>query len=67
MLDFIKNISPTEILIIVLILIVFFGSKIITNLAKSSGETLKEVKKIKKSFTDALDDDKPAKKEGESK
>ena len=56
MFDFIKNISPTELIIIVLILLVFFGGKAITNLARTSGETVKEIKKIKKEFTDAIED-----------
>ncbi len=62
MLNFIKNISPTELIIIALILVVFFGSKIVTNLGKTGGETLKAMKKVKKSFTEAVEDDK---KEGE--
>jgi Sec-independent protein translocase protein TatA len=56
MLDFIKNISPLELGIIALLLILFFGSRIITNFAKTTGETVKEVKKIKKELTDSLDD-----------
>jgi len=64
MFDFIKNISSTELIIIVLILVVFFGGKAITSLARSSGETVKEVKKIKKEFISSIegDDDKPDKK-----
>ena len=62
MLDFIKNIGPTELIIIALILIVFFGGRAITSLAKRSGETVKEIKNVKKEFTRALeDDDKPGK------
>ncbi len=57
MFDFIKNISPTELIIIVLILIVLFGGKAIAGrLAKTSGETVKEIKKIKKEFTKAMED-----------
>lgn len=66
MFDFIKNIGPTELIVILLILIVFFGGKAITKLARTSGETLKEVKKVKKEFTSALeldDDDKKSSKE----
>lgn len=59
MLNFIKNISPTETIIIALILIVLFGSRIAIKLGKTGGETLKEVKKIKKSFTEAIEDDEP--------
>ena len=46
MLDFLKNISPTELIIIVVILVVLFGSKIIVGVAKTGGETFKEIKKI---------------------
>ncbi len=65
MFDFIKNISPTELVIIALILIVFFGSKVVIGLGKTSGETLKEIRKIKKTFTEALgdEDDEPSKSE----
>lgn len=57
MLDMIKNIGPTELIIIVLILIVFFGSKAIMSLARTSGDTVREMKKIKKEFTRAIEDD----------
>ncbi|QQG47680.1 MAG: twin-arginine translocase TatA/TatE family subunit [Candidatus Woesebacteria bacterium] len=68
MLDFIKNISPTELVIIALILIVFFGSKVVINLSKGAGETFREIKKIKKNFTEAIEDDgdKSSKKEKEA-
>lgn len=56
MLDFLKNIGPTELIIIGVILIVFFGSKKIAELGKAGGETVKEVKKIKKEFSGALDE-----------
>lgn len=59
MLDFIKNISPTELLIIAAILFIFFGSRVVINMAKGAGETLKEVKKIKRSFNEALEDEIP--------
>lgn len=61
MLDFVKNISPVELGAIALILIVFFGSKLVTGFAKTSGETLREMKKIKKNFTEAMEDNEPAK------
>lgn len=48
MLNFIKNISPLELGIVVLILVIFFGSKKIASLGKTGGETVKEMKKIKK-------------------
>jgi len=56
MFNFIKNIGPSELVIIGIILIVFFGSKRIANLGKSAGEATKEVKKIKKQFTSAVED-----------
>lgn len=54
MLDFIRNIGPTELIIIGVILIVFFGARKIANLGKTAGETTKEFKKIKKEFTGAV-------------
>ena len=57
MFNFINNIGPTELIIIVLILLVFFGGRVITGLARTSGETVKEIKKIKKEFTNAVKDD----------
>ena len=39
------------------IFIFFFGGKMATKLGKTSGKTLKEIKGIKKSFSDAFDDD----------
>jgi len=67
MFDFIKNIGPTELIVVLLILIVFFGGKAITRLARTGGETIKEVKKVKKEFTAALelDDDDNEKSSGE--
>ena len=50
MFDFIKNIGPTELIVVLLILIVFFGGKAITRLARTGGETINEVKKVKKEF-----------------
>lgn len=55
MFEFIKNISPIELGIIVLIVTIFFGSKLIIGLARTSGETVKEIKKIKKTFTEAVE------------
>lgn len=58
MFNFIKNIGPTELIIIGVILIVFFGSKRIVELGKSAGETTKEFKKIKKEFGSAVEETK---------
>ena len=57
MFDFIKNISTTEIIIVVIILIVIFGAKAMKGFGKTGGETVKEIKKIKKEFTKAIEGD----------
>ncbi len=57
MFDFVKNISSTELIVIALILIVLFGAKAVSKLGRTSGETVKEIKKIRREFTTALDDD----------
>ena len=63
MFNFIQNIGPTELIILVIILIVLFGAKAIAGLGKKSGETVKEVKKMKREFTEYIQgDDKPGKK-----
>jgi Sec-independent protein translocase protein TatA len=54
MLNFIRNISPTELILIAIILILFFGSKAIVGLGKTGGETLREMKNIKKEFGKAV-------------
>jgi TatA/E family protein of Tat protein translocase len=61
MFSFLKNISPTELIIILVILVLLFGAKIMTRFAKSSGETVNELKKVKKEFLRAIDDDTPHK------
>jgi len=70
MLNFLKNLGPTELIIIGVILVVFFGSKKIAELGKTAGETTKELKKVKKEFSEAVtelkDTDEPEpKKEGD--
>lgn len=57
MLGFLKNISPVELGVIILILIILFGSKIVTRLGRASGETVREIKKVGKSFTEAVNGD----------
>ena len=56
MLNFLKNLSPTELIIIAVILIGLFGSKIFISLGRTAGESVKEIKNIKKSFTDVVED-----------
>ena len=64
MINFIKNISPTELAIIAGVLVFFFGAKKITSLGRMGGEVVKEIKNIKKEFTGAMsDDDKTTKKD----
>lgn len=53
--NFIKNIGTTEIIIIALILILLFGAKIVSRMARTGGETVREMKKIKKDFNDAVE------------
>ncbi len=57
MFNFLNNIGSTEWIVIALLLILFFGSRLVTQLGKTSGETLKEIKNIKKTFTEAIDDE----------
>ena len=57
MLNFLKNISPIELVILATIIIVLFGSKFFVKLGKTSGESIREIKNIKKNLTDAFEDD----------
>jgi len=57
MLNFIKNISPLELGAVALILVVLFGAKAVSKLAKTGGESYKEIKNIKKTFNEAVEDD----------
>ena len=52
MLNFLKNIGPVEIIVLVAILLLLFGKKIFIALGKISGETFREIKRFGKSFTD---------------
>lgn len=62
MLNFLKNLGPTELIIIGVILIIFFGGKKVAELGKTAGETTKEFKKIKKAYGEAVEE---VKKEGD--
>ncbi len=55
MFSFLNNIGPTELGIIVVILIILFGAKLVTNLARTSGASVKEIKNIKNEFTKAVE------------
>jgi len=54
---FLSNLSPVEIAIILIILFVIFGRKAFISLGRTSGETLKEIKNIKKNLSDAFEDE----------
>ncbi len=62
MFNFFKNLSSTEIIVIVLILVVIFGGKVAKKFGRIGGESLKEIKNIKKSVTETVEDDKADKK-----
>jgi sec-independent protein translocase protein TatA len=49
-----KGFSITEVVIILIILVVVFGSKKIIELARGAGETTKELKNIKKDYEKAV-------------
>jgi sec-independent protein translocase protein TatA len=62
MLNFIKNISPTEIIILAVILILLFGGKAFISIARTAGESFKEIKKVKKNINEVVGtDDKKSK------
>jgi len=46
------SIGPTELLVIALIIMLLFGGKILNNLGKSAGETIKELRKVGKELSD---------------
>lgn len=52
--NIIRNLGFKEVLIIVLLLIVFFGSKRIASLARQAGKSTKEIKKTKKEYDEAV-------------
>lgn len=54
MFNFIKNLGLTEVIIIVLLLVIFFGSKRMSEIAKTAGESTKELKKVKKEYQSAV-------------
>lgn len=55
MLNFIKNVSPVEWLVLALLVIILFGRKFLIGIGKASGETVRELKHVKKSFTNAVE------------
>lgn len=69
------GLGSTELLIIAVVVLIFFGSKKLNELARGLGESTKEVKKVKKEYEQAVsgnyDEDKkvnnPEPAEGKSK
>ena len=61
--DFIKNISTTELVLIVVVMVLLFGAKIGVKMARAGGETVREIRSIKKEFARAVtgEDSKPSK------
>ncbi len=55
------NLGPTEILLIVLVLVLLFGAKKLPELARGSGRALRIFKAETKGLLDEDDDDTPAK------
>jgi len=60
---FLKNISSTELVILAVILITLFGSRAFISLGKTAGESVKELKKIRKNIFEPVEEHKPKKKE----
>jgi sec-independent protein translocase protein TatA len=58
------NLGPTELIIILVIVLVLFGSTRLPKLARSIGQASKEFKKGIDDGDKAPDEDKPEKKEG---
>ena len=56
MFSFLKNIGPTEAILIVLIFVVLFGGKFAIKLGRLGGESFREIKKIKKGLTGITDE-----------
>lgn len=54
---FLSNIGTKELIVIGVILLFLFGGKKLSEWARGLGETGKELNKVKKEFTSAMDDD----------
>jgi TatA/E family protein of Tat protein translocase len=63
MIAFVQNISPTQLIAILLIILLLFGAKRLPELARSFGKSIKEfkhaTKDIEKDFRSAMDDVEP--------
>lgn len=51
-----ENIGTTELIIIALVILIFFGGSKLKNVARDLGESSKEIKKAKKEFEHAVVD-----------
>jgi sec-independent protein translocase protein TatA len=51
MLSFLRNIGTTELIIILAVILLFFGGKKFMELSRGMGESAKELKKIKRDIT----------------
>lgn len=51
------NLGATEIILIVLVILVFFGAKKIPELAKGLGQGIREFKKATKDASDSVEDE----------
>ena len=47
MFDFFKNIGPSELIIIAIVVILIFGSKALVNVSHKLGSSVKELKKVR--------------------
>ena len=56
MLDFLKNVSPIEIGVVVFVLFLLFGRKVVVGIARSAGETLSELRNIKTNMSEVVDE-----------
>lgn len=54
MLNFIRNLGPSELIVIGLILVLFFGAKKMSGLGKTAGETTREIKKASKELKSTI-------------
>ena len=56
MFDFLKNIGPTELIVIALLLIIFFGGKKLSEVGRSIRDSKKELIKIKEELQNSSKD-----------
>ncbi len=50
------NIGPTELIILIAVLVVFFGKKKTSEIARDAGEASLELKKIEKDYRNAIEE-----------